>query len=55
MSLATVQKEKLGLKGAYHGQCMTCHQRMGIEKPLSTDCTACHPKKTVKIQQTALF
>jgi len=55
MSLETEQKGKPGLKGAYHGQCMTCHQRMGIEKPLSTDCKACHPKKTVKIQQTALF
>jgi len=58
MSLGTVPKGRpglTGLKGAYHGQCMTCHQRMGIEKPLSTDCKACHPKKTVKIQQTALF
>jgi hypothetical protein len=51
----TVDKGKPGLKGAYHGQCMTCHQRMGIEKPLSTDCTACHPKKTVKVHQTSLF
>ena len=55
MSLQTQQNGRPGLKGAYHGQCMTCHQRMGIEKPLSTDCKACHPKKTVKVQQTALF
>jgi hypothetical protein len=34
-----------GLKAAYHGQCMTCHKSMGIEKPVSTDCTACHEKK----------
>jgi hypothetical protein len=45
ISHQAVQLGKLGLKGAYHEQCMTCHQRMGIEKPLSTDCMACHPKK----------
>ena len=39
-----------GLKGAYHGQCIGCHQEMGIEKPAATDCTECHKKsdKTVK-------
>mgnify|MGYP003588746029 CR=1 FL=1 len=31
------------LMAAYHNQCMTCHQKMGIEKPAATDCTACHP------------
>lgn len=35
-----------GLKGAYHGQCITCHQQMGIQKPVATDCTACHQKQT---------
>lgn len=34
-----------GLMGAYHQQCFVCHAAMGIEKPDSRDCTACHPKK----------
>jgi len=34
-----------GLKGAYHRQCMECHDAMGIEKPVATDCTGCHRKK----------
>ncbi len=34
-----------GLKAAYHGQCMTCHTEMKLEKPAATDCTACHEKK----------
>ncbi len=34
-----------GLMAAYHQQCMGCHQKMGIEKPASTDCTACHIEK----------
>ncbi|MBW2604635.1 MAG: cytochrome C [Deltaproteobacteria bacterium] len=46
------QNGKPGLKGAYHGQCMTCHQRMGIEKPGATDCKACHRKKRILVQQT---
>jgi hypothetical protein len=39
-----------GLKGAYHGQCIGCHQQMKIEKPGATDCTECHKEsdKTVK-------
>lgn len=39
------QDGRPGLKAAYHGQCMTCHDSMGLEKPVSTDCTACHEKK----------
>ena len=35
-----------GLKAAYHGQCMTCHKEMKLEKPASTNCVACHEKKT---------
>ena len=35
-----------GLKAAYHRQCMECHEVMGIEKPVATDCTGCHKKKT---------
>jgi len=36
---------KPGLMAAYHRQCMECHKAMGIEKPVATDCTACHQKK----------
>ena len=36
---------KPGLKAAYHRQCMECHKAMGINKPVATDCTACHAKK----------
>ncbi len=35
---------KPGLKGAYHGQCITCHQKMEV-KVLPTDCNKCHEKK----------
>ncbi len=34
-----------GLKGAYHVQCIGCHQQMGIEKPAATACIECHLKK----------
>jgi hypothetical protein len=34
-----------GLKGAYHGQCIGCHEKMGIEKPAATACNDCHKKK----------
>lgn len=33
------------LKGAYHGQCIGCHDQMQIKKPAATDCTACHKKQ----------
>ena len=36
---------KPGLMAAYHRQCMECHEAMGIKKPVSTDCTACHQKR----------
>ena len=36
---------KPGLKAAYHGQCMTCHTEMKLEKPAATNCVACHEKK----------
>jgi hypothetical protein len=36
---------KPGLMAAYHQQCMGCHYEMGLEKPVSTDCTACHKEK----------
>lgn len=34
-----------GLKGAYHGQCITCHQKMAVETVLATDCVKCHDEK----------
>jgi len=34
-----------GLMGAYHGQCITCHQEMGIKEPAATDCGKCHKEK----------
>jgi hypothetical protein len=34
-----------GLKGAYHGQCITCHQKMGVESVPATDCAKCHEEK----------
>ncbi|UCD82616.1 MAG: hypothetical protein JSW26_14660 [Desulfobacterales bacterium] len=37
---------KPGLMAAYHRQCMECHEAMGIKKPVETDCTACHAKRT---------
>lgn len=39
------QPMRPGLKGAYHGQCISCHQEMGLEKPAATDCVACHKKR----------
>lgn len=34
-----------GLTGAYHIQCIGCHEEMGLEKPAATACTECHEKK----------
>ncbi|MCK5097434.1 MAG: cytochrome c3 family protein [Desulfobacteraceae bacterium] len=35
------------LKGAYHRQCITCHQKMDVKQVLPTDCNKCHePNKT---------
>ncbi len=31
-----------GLKGAYHGQCITCHQKMEVASVAATDCVKCH-------------
>ena len=36
-------KDTPGLLGAYHQQCMGCHQAMHIEKPMG--CTECHKEK----------
>jgi hypothetical protein len=34
-----------GLTAAYHQQCIQCHDKMGLEKPASRECTACHAKR----------
>ncbi len=34
-----------GLKGAFHGQCITCHQDMKVTHVAATDCVKCHEKK----------
>jgi len=34
-----------GLKGAYHGQCITCHQKMDVKSVAATDCAKCHEEK----------
>ena len=39
------EADKPILTAAYHQQCMSCHQAMGIQKPDSRDCTACHKKR----------
>jgi len=41
-----------GLKGAYHRQCMGCHDKMGIPKPANVECAECHLEK--KQQQARL-
>ena len=42
----TGDDERPGLMGAYHGQCLSCHQIMQIEEPKATDCVACHKKRS---------
>jgi hypothetical protein len=34
-----------GLKGAYHGQCIDCHEAMNMDKIAANDCIKCHRKK----------
>ena len=34
-----------GLYGAYHRQCMGCHDRMGLENAGGQDCESCHAAK----------
>ena len=34
-----------GLKGAFHGQCITCHQEMKVASVQATDCVKCHELK----------
>ncbi len=33
------------LKGAYHGQCISCHEKMQVKTILATECVKCHEKK----------
>ncbi|MCF8126698.1 MAG: cytochrome c family protein [Desulfotignum sp.] len=40
-----IAADKPGLMGAYHGQCITCHQEMAVASVLPTDCIKCHEKK----------
>jgi hypothetical protein len=40
---------KPGLYGAYHQQCLGCHQNMNIQKP--SDCVGCHAEKSVSTDQ----
>lgn len=40
-----LQDDRPGLKGAYHGQCIECHQAMNIQEPAATDCIKCHQEK----------
>jgi hypothetical protein len=42
---------KPGLQGAYHRQCLGCHQSMDIQKP--EDCSGCHAEKKEAIQTAA--
>jgi cytochrome c553 len=34
-----------GLKGAFHGQCISCHQKMKVASVQATDCIKCHELK----------
>ena len=43
--------ERPGLMGAYHGQCIKCHQKMEIKDPAATDCAKCHKEKLSSKQQ----
>ncbi|EMG37302.1 class III cytochrome C family protein [Desulfocurvibacter africanus PCS] len=36
---------RIGLKGAYHEQCIGCHQAMKMEKPAATACVECHKER----------
>ncbi len=48
---AVAEDGRPGLKGAYHDQCIGCHQQMGIEKPAATDCKGCHKPRIKNIPE----
>lgn len=37
-----------GLKGAFHGQCITCHDKMNMASIPATDCSRCHKEKQLE-------
>ncbi len=37
--------DRPGLKGAFHGQCITCHEKMKVQQVKATDCVKCHKQK----------
>jgi hypothetical protein len=39
------EENRPALLAAFHGQCMSCHQDMGLEKPAATACNECHKEK----------
>ena len=45
MTQTAATDDRPSLKGAYHRQCIGCHDEMGIEKPAATACIECHKKK----------
>jgi hypothetical protein len=48
---ADLELMKPALKGAYHRQCLGCHQSMNLQKP--EDCSGCHTEKEKAIQTAA--
>ena len=48
---ADLELMKPALKGAYHQQCLGCHQSMELQKP--EDCSGCHAEKEETIQTAA--
>jgi hypothetical protein len=45
---ADLELMKPALKGAYHQQCLGCHESMGLEEP--DECSDCHAEKKQSIQ-----
>ena len=39
------ESNRPALLAALHGQCMSCHKDMRLEKPAATACIECHPEK----------
>jgi hypothetical protein len=46
---ASTAPDRPGLKAAYHRMCMDCHDRMEIDEPANTDCSACHAQQKHRI------
>lgn len=44
---------RTGLEGAFHQQCLGCHQAMGVKHPDSRDCKACHAKRKTDTARSA--